>query len=176
MTSLFAAVQVRGLSQRSIVRTRDVRADPQVADTLGLAGCTPLVHLERLRLAGEEPLALDRIWMPATLARPLLEVDFTRTALYDELLAHCGIALTGGSEQVRAVSATRAERALLRVPAQVALLSIERTGCLHGRPIEYRHTLVRGDRFAVTASYDRHGYALTPNALTPNTLAPGEQS
>lgn len=168
LSSLFTAVEGRGLVQRSVVRALDVRADGTVATRLGLEESTPLVHLERLRLAGEEPLAIDRVWLPATLARPLLEVDFTRTGLYDELSRHCGITLTGGHEQVRALTASRAERALLQLPAQQAVLSIERTGCVDGRPVEWRHTLIRGDRFAVTTAFDRLGYRTTG---TPTTTA-----
>ena len=167
LASLFAAVESRGLEQRSVVRVLDERADGVAAVRLGLEESTPLVHLERLRLAGGEPLALDRAWLPAELARPLLEADFTRTALYDELATHCGVRLTGGRELVRAVVPSRAERALLAVPASAALLLVERTGCLHGRPVEYRQTLVRGDRYAVTADFDARGYALSSTGPPP---------
>ena len=166
LASLFAAVESRGLVQRSVVRVLDVRADGVVAVRLGLEESTPLVHLERLRLAGAEPLALDRVWLPAELAQPLLHADFTRTALYDELAAHCGIRLTGGREQVRAVVPSRAERALLQMPPTAALLLVERTGCLHGRPVEFRHTMVRGDRYAITAEFDTRGYQLSAGLST----------
>jgi GntR family transcriptional regulator len=161
LTSLFAEVESRGLEQRSVVRFLDTRRDGVIATRLGMEESTPLVYLERVRLAGSEPLALDRVWLPAAVATPLLDVDFTYTALYTELLSHCGIALTGGREQVRAVVPSRGERALLHVPAGVALLAVERTGCLHGRPLEHRHTLVRGDRFAVTADFRGRDYTLS---------------
>lgn len=161
LSSLFATVEARGLEQRSVVRRLVVLRDGVVAARLGLEEAAPLVFLERLRLAGDEPLALDRAWLPADLASPLLQVDFTRTALYDELAVHCGIRLTGGREQVRAVLATPGERTLLHLPTTAALLRVERTGCLHGRPVESRHTLVRGDRYAVSAEYDSRGYALS---------------
>lgn len=167
LASLFAAVESRGLEQRSIVRVLDVRADGVVAPRLGLEESTPLVHLERLRFAGAEPLALDRVWLPAELARPLLAADFTHTALYAELAVHCNVFLTGGREQVRAALASRAERALLHLPPDAALLVVERTGCLHGRPVEFRHTLVRGDRYAVTAAFDARGYQLTAGPPAP---------
>jgi GntR family transcriptional regulator len=160
LASLFASVEGRGLVQRSVVRRLEVRADGVIASRLGLEESAPLVHLERLRLAGDEPLALDRAWLPADIAAPLLQADFTRTALYDELAIHCGIQLTGGREQVRAVLATPGERRLLNLPLTAALLLVERTGCLHGRPLEFRHTLVRGDRFAVTAQLDGGGTRL----------------
>ncbi len=171
LASLFATVEASGLEQRSVVRALDVRADGVIAARLGLEESTPLVYLERLRLAGDEPLALDRAWLPERVARPLLHADFSHTALYDELATHCGVRLTGGREQVRAVQPTRAERALLRLPATAALLAVERTGCLHGRPLEFRHTLVRGDRYAVTASFDTRGYQITVGPPTPTFTA-----
>ncbi len=89
MSSLFAAVEAAGLEQRSVVRALQVRADGVIATRMRLEESTPLVYLERLRLAGDEPLALDRVWLPAELASPLLDVDFTHTALYTELLRSC---------------------------------------------------------------------------------------
>lgn len=175
LSSLFAAVEATGMEQRSVVRALEVRRDGRMAARLGCEESTPLVYLERVRLADDEPLALDRVWLPADLAEPLLAVDFRRTALYDELLARCGLRLTEGREQVRAVLPTAGERRLLHVPAGVALLAVERIGGLHGRPVELRHTLVRGDRFAVTA--ELHGRELAVSAghpdAAPRSTTPG---
>jgi len=176
LSSLFAAVEAAGLEQRSIVRALDVRRDGVIATRLLLEESAPLVYLERVRLAGDEPLALDRVWLPAEVAAPLLTVDFTHTALYAELLMHCGLRLTGGREQVRAVLPLHGERALLHVPAGVALLSVERTGCLDGRPLEYRQTFVRGDRFAVTAQYDGRSVQLSADDRSGRTFAVPERT
>lgn len=73
------------------------------------------------------------------------------------------VTLTGGQERVRAATPTRGERALLAVPDAVALLVLERTGCRHGRPVELRHTLVRGDRYAVTVRLDPRGCTHRPH-------------
>ncbi len=89
--SLFASVEAAGLRQHSVVRTLDARADGVVAVRLGLEESTPLLYLERLRLADDEPLAVDRVWLPARLAAPLLDVDFSHTARYTELSRRCGI-------------------------------------------------------------------------------------
>ncbi|MCF7552650.1 GntR family transcriptional regulator [Pseudonocardia sp. WMMC193] len=162
--SLFAAVERTGQVQRSIVHTLDLRADGVVAARLGLEESTPLVYLERLRLADDEPLAVDRVWLPGALAAPLLDVDFARTALYDEYARLCGVHLTGGQEQIRALVPGRGERDLLGLvrSSEVAVLAIDRLGCAHGRPVEWRQTIVRGDRFSVTASFPQHdGFQLT---------------
>ncbi|GAB3143286.1 phosphonate metabolism transcriptional regulator PhnF [Micromonospora sonneratiae] len=163
--SLFASVEAAGQHQRSVVRILDIRADGVVAARLGLEESTPLLHLERLRLADEEPLAVDRVWLPAQSAAPLLHVDFTHTALYDELAERCSIRLTGGEETIRAVLPTPAEQRLLEIPDGVAAFAIDRLAHHHGRPTEWRHTLVRGDRFAVTAAFSgRSGYRLDVTA------------
>ncbi|MEU3269942.1 GntR family transcriptional regulator [Saccharomonospora sp. NPDC006951] len=158
--SLFASVEAAGLSQHSVVHALDVRADGVVAERLGLDGSTPLVYLERLRLAGGEPLALDRVWLPASLAAPLLDVDFTHTGLYTELAARADLRLDTGHEEVHAVIPTESEQAHLG--ATTAAFSINRLGRAQGKPVEWRHTLVRGDRFALTAEFTAStGYRLT---------------
>ncbi len=159
--SLFASVEAAGLEQRSVVRALDLRADGVIAPRLDVEESTPLLYLERLRLAGEKPFAMDRVWLPASVAEPLLDADFTHTALYDELAARCGFRLTGGREHIRAVLPTTAERRLLELDDTTALFAIERLGERAGQPMEWRHTLVRGDRFALTADFTAHtGYRL----------------
>ena len=166
--SLFASVEAAGLEQRSVVRRLDIRADAHAADRLGLESSTPLLYLERLRLAGGEPLAHDRVWLPAERTRALLETDFGHTALYEELARRCGIRLTGGQERIQAVIPTGAERRLLGLSPDIAAFSIERIGCASGRPVEWRRTLIRGDRFAALAKFDaRAGYRLDLGAISP---------
>ena len=165
--SLFASVEAAGLEQRSVVRRLDICADAHIADRLGLESSTPLLYLERLRLAGGEPLAHDRVWLPAENTRALLETDFAHTALYDELARRCGIRLTGGQERIQAVIPTGAERRLLDLSPDVAAFSIERLGCASGRRVEWRRTLIRGDRFAALARFDaRAGYRLNLGAIS----------
>jgi GntR family transcriptional regulator len=78
--SLFSSVEASGLTQHSVVRALDVRADGVIASRLDLEASIPLVYLERLRFAGDEPLALDRVWLPKSLAEGLLEADFSHTS------------------------------------------------------------------------------------------------
>jgi DNA-binding transcriptional MocR family regulator len=71
--SLFASVEAAGLPQHSIVRAFDTRADALVAERLDLEASTPLIYLERLRLAGGEP-------SPAPRPRPRLAPRIPRHA------------------------------------------------------------------------------------------------
>lgn len=151
--SLFSSVEAAGMRQDSIVLALDERRDAQAAARLGLHDETPLVFLHRIRLADDEPLALDRVWLPAAVARPLLEADFTHTALYDELDLRCGVRPVGGSEEVDAVTLLRPQAASLATAPGAPAFSISRLGCAAGRPIEWRTTLVRADRFRIRTDF-----------------------
>ena len=151
--SLFRAVEANGVTQHSIVRALELRTDPAAASTLGLDPDAPLVYLERLRMADDLPLALDSVWLPADVAEPLLSADFSHTALYIELETRCGIRLTGGREDITAVVPARADADLLGLDERTAAFSIRRIGCMNSRPTELRHTLIRGDRFTVSARF-----------------------
>ena len=150
--SLFSSVEDSGFEQISEVRALDIRADGVVAPRLGLEESTPLLYLERLRLAGGSPLALDRVWLPASIGEPLLDVDFRHTSLYDQLSAATGIPVTGGVETVRAIIPSLAEHRVLQLQAPAAAFSVERVGTSRGVPIEWRHTLIRADRFALSSA------------------------
>jgi GntR family transcriptional regulator len=164
--SLHDSVEAAGLEQRSIVRVLEVRADSSAAAHLGIESDAPLVYLERLRLAAGEPLAIDHVWFPAKVAESLLAVDFTHTGFYDELANRTGIRLTGGKEHIHAVMPTRGERSLLKLGSGIAAFAIDRLGYVRDRPVEWRHTLVRGDRFSVIAAFSAGtGYRLDISSL-----------
>jgi GntR family transcriptional regulator len=166
--SLFASVESAGLRQTSVTRRQDLIADGVVADRLGLEASVSLFRLERLRLAGDEPLAVDTVWLPGDLGAPLLEVDFTHTSLYRELASRGGVRVDGGREHIRGVVPTPAEQRLLAIPATTGALLISRVGCAAGRPVEWRQTLIRGDRFSLLAEFSsRTGYRLAPDARYP---------
>ena len=151
--SLFQVVEEAGLPQRSTVlelgRTRDAFA----ASQLGVDAATELVVLARLRHAGDEPLAIDRVWLPADIAAPLLELDFTRTSLYDELERTVGRRPSTGEERIRAVVPEPEERRLPGLDIGDAVLCIHRLGLCEDRPVEWRTTLLRGDRFGFVAHW-----------------------
>jgi len=96
------------------------------------------------------------------LGAPLLEADLSHTSLYDELAARTGVRLEGGREGIRAVVLTRAEQRHLQITPTTGALAIGRLGYADGRPVEWRHTLIRGDRFSLLAEFShRIGYRLT---------------
>ncbi len=151
--SLFRSVEATGVEQRSQVRVLELRACVEVARALCVPVATEFVFLERLRLADGDPLALDRSWLPREIGEPLLSGRFEHASLYGELARLAGIRLTGGRESIRALVADTSTRRLLGIKAGTAVLAVTRIGCLQGRPIEFRESLIRGDRFSLSAQW-----------------------
>ncbi|MGH9114338.1 MAG: GntR family transcriptional regulator [Acidimicrobiales bacterium] len=151
--SLFRSVEAQGFVQRSVVRCLEERTDRQAAAVLDCEPDEPLVYLERLRLADEQPIVLDCSWMPARVARPLLGVDFTHTALYRELQDRCGVLLSSGWERMLPVLPTAEQRHLLCLGPRAPALSIERFARSGPSPVEWRHGVVRTDRVSFVARW-----------------------
>lgn len=153
MYSLFHELESRGIDQHSTTRATELQVAPDAAVRLGVPEDTPLVYLERIRLGDDEPIAWDRAWLVPDLGAPLLEADLTHTALYDEWERTAGVRLTGGRESIRAVLPTEEQRGWLRMQDDEAALEVERVGQLGERAVEFRITLVRGNRFSFVAQW-----------------------
>jgi GntR family transcriptional regulator len=163
--SLFRSIEAQGVRQASRVLQLQECVDEDAARRLDLPPAAPLILLSRLRCAGEEPLALDRVWLPAEIARPLLDADFGRTALYDELVARCGVVMVEGWERIRPVLPTAAEREVLQQPEGGAVFAIERLGRSADRVVEWRVSLIRGDRYAFVADWRASAALGAPRGL-----------
>ena len=160
LSSLFDSVAAQGATPRSDVLRLATTVNASVCADLGLPEATELVVIERLRYADDQPIAHDISWLPADVARPLLERDLSHAALYAELQA-LGIAIDGGSERVTAERAPRHIADLLRLPADAPVLYLERRATSQGRAIEWRETHVRADRFSLEAEWSSTGSTLT---------------
>ncbi|WP_234430612.1 GntR family transcriptional regulator [Streptomyces sp. NRRL F-4489] len=168
--SLFRDLEAQGVEQRSEVLRLERTADATVAGHLGVVPDAPLVVLERLRLADGEPLAHDTAYLPADIAEPLLDADFGHTSLYGELARRCGVKVSGGRERIAPFLPDIRQAWLLGLADREAAFAIERLGRAGERPVEWRETVVRGDRFAFVAEWSdaSRAVALAPRAAAPS--------
>ena len=168
--SLFRSVEEQGFVQRSHVLDLSARVDPAVATRLKVKTRSKLVYLHRVRFADDVPIAVDELWIPHSLAAPVLVADFAHTSLYNELEARCGIRPGAGSERITPTIPTAEESVLLQVnPGEPAFL-IERSTEYQGAPLEWRRTVVRGDHYAFVTTWDAIGTA--PTAKVSTSRAP----
>lgn len=149
--TLAGTVTGHGGKVRTVVLTVDTRTDAAAAARLDQPTSAALVYVERLRCADGEPLAVDRSWLPCTLAHRLLDADLTDASLYDVLGERCRLTIDHISERIRPVVPSRPVRTMLDLRPDVAVFSVERIASMGGVPVEWRHTILRGDRFAYAA-------------------------
>lgn len=96
LTSLFDDLILSGRNPRTeVLKLETAPAGDRVAIALGIEPGDPVIVLERLRYANDEPLAVMRNWMPENLIEPLLTM--TRTT-YN----HSGQAVETGDHFYRA--------------------------------------------------------------------------
>lgn len=151
--SLFDSVEQTGVEQASEVLALEEVTNTVAATHLEVSAKTPLILLSRLRLAGGEPLAVDRAWLPKSIAKPLLDVDWSHTALYEEL-RNCGAPVPNqGWERLTPVVPSAADRKRLALRPKAAAFFLERLGSRDGAPIEWRTTTIRGDRYRFVAEW-----------------------
>lgn len=140
------------MSQHSSIRTAEMSRSAHAAERLGLDAGTDLVHIARTRYADEEPLAEDEVWLGPE-ARGVLDMDLSNTALYEALQSSCGLTLTSGNETLHSINLSADQARSLSCDSGSAAFYIERIGRIGDRPLEWRQTVIRGDRFTVSTSY-----------------------
>lgn len=151
--SLARTAEDLGLAERSEVLALRTEPAGAAAGPLGIAPGDEVVHVERLRHVGEEPLSLHRSWLPAEQASALAGCDLRTGSLYDALATACGVRVTGGWERIRPAIPEPDVRRRLGLRAQTAVLVVERLALAGTVPVEWRHSVVRGDRYCFRADW-----------------------
>ncbi|MGH3089635.1 MAG: GntR family transcriptional regulator, partial [Rubrobacteraceae bacterium] len=114
----------------------EVRCPPDIAEQLGIPAATHVLHFERLRVAGRDPIALMQNFIPAD----LLDIDresLEQVGLY-ELMRKSGITPHVATQTIGARKAGAEESELLEIEPGDPVLTMNRVAYdPSGRPIEY---------------------------------------
>ena len=148
LTSLWDDLAKTGRAPRTEVRSLEVGpASDLVAGALGLAPGSPVTTLERIRFAGDEPLAIMRNAVPVEVVR--LDADVLhRRGLY-ELLRAAGRMPRIATQVVGAKAASAAEARLLGEPRGAPMLTMTRTAWDEGgRGVEYGSHVYPANRYS----------------------------
>ena len=146
--SFTAEMQRRGLDPETrLIVARPESAGERVAEALGLGPGSPTLYLERLRLAGGEPILLEQVHLPAERFPGLLASDLEHESLYDLLERRYDTRIVRAREALEPVLLRAREAALLDQPRRTPALLIEGlASTADDRPVEFSRTYVRGDR------------------------------
>jgi GntR family transcriptional regulator len=153
---LARAIVAAGLEEESrVIEIVELPAADDVAAALGVLAGEPIVWIERLRVAGGEPLALDRsaLRLNEPCRQSVLVAELGHGSLYDLLTELCGISVTGAVEQVRAVTCSAADRSLLQLNRGEGVLEVERVAYAGADPVEWRRSLFRGSAYVLGARW-----------------------
>lgn len=148
LTSLYDDLAAAGRKPRtSVLANETVPADPEVATELGIDPGEPVVRMERLRLAGEEPLAILRNWLPTRVLEPT-DAELESTGLY-QLIRATGVHMRIAKQRIGARGATSAEGRLLAERKGAPLLTMQRTAYDdHGRAVEHGDHVYRAETYS----------------------------
>jgi len=148
LTSLHDDLTQNGQEPRTEVRSFNVEPmTDHVADLMGLPAGTAASHIERLRFAGGEPLALMTNIVPADVLALTAEA-LTDHGLYD-LLRAAGRVPRMARQVVGARAATAAEARLLGESAGTPVLTMTRTAWdAGGQAVEYGSHIYRASRYS----------------------------
>jgi GntR family transcriptional regulator len=126
LTSLYDDLRETGQEPRTRVLVNRLGPAPaHVAEQLRIEPESRVVHLERLRLVGVEPLAVMRNWLPEWLLRPS-DHELETHGLY-ELLRAGGVRLIAARQRISACRAPAHDARLLGEPRSAPLLTMQRT-------------------------------------------------
>ena len=127
-----------------------VPASPEIAAKLQVAFGADLFILTRLRLAAEEPMGLQTVYVPLELAPGLPEIDFGAASLYDTLEHRFGLLPDHATQLHYATIADAGQAQLLGIAQGAPLVGGERLTFLRGgRPLELTYSAMRGDRYQI---------------------------
>jgi GntR family transcriptional regulator len=114
-----------GLTARSrVVSSAVVNRDHEIAARLGLPPTARLGRLERVRLAGEEPVALEVCYWSADQYPSLQHAPLDKTSLFSMLEQECGVQLAYADEEIDATDADSRMAELLQIGRGTPLLRI----------------------------------------------------
>jgi len=115
----------RGLAPRSrVLAAKMVEHQVEVAARLGLPATSSLVKVDRLRLTGEEPFALESCYLPGPEFAGLVTAPLGKSSLFATLQHDYGVELAYADEEVDATPADAHNAELLAVPRGAPLLRI----------------------------------------------------
>ena len=142
-------MQARGFQVRSqVLAFRAESAAPATAAQLGLETGGKVIFLHRVRFTDDEPLAVERVYLPFGRFNALLNNDMAARSLYTVLEQEFDCYPTVADETVEAVILTANDADVLQVAhGSPALLARRITRDRDSMPIEAVETLYRADRY-----------------------------
>jgi GntR family transcriptional regulator len=151
LTSLSGFVEdMRSLGRHPSARLLDKRivpANESVARQLAIAKDTPVVRIQRVRLADNAPLSFDETYLPREIGEKVIENDLETEPIFSLLEQKYNTPLVEAEYRLEAVSADATVARALGIGVGSPIFLIERTSySAKHQPIDYEKLYYRGDQ------------------------------
>ncbi|GAB7388956.1 phosphonate metabolism transcriptional regulator PhnF [Bacillaceae bacterium] len=149
LTNFTSDMLSRGMKPGAkVLALNTIPATKKIAEKLNLREGDHVVELFRLRLADEEPMALERSFLPYAKVSPILEEELENKSLYELLRNRCNLHLVRAKQTIEISYCNPQDAALLEIAPDTPSLLIERiTFTEDGQPVEYVRSYYRADRY-----------------------------
>ena len=145
------APSAEGTWTSHVVTFRTSPAGPSRATRFGVAADAPILRIVRVRLVEGEPIAIERLDVPAALVPDLGPADLESGNFYHLLRDRHGILVCDAVQTMEPTVANPEQAELLDIEVYAPLLQVERTTKdTTGRVVEFAHSVYRGDRYRIT--------------------------
>jgi GntR family transcriptional regulator len=153
LTSYTEDMRRQGLASRSrLLSVAHLRADEELARRLDLRPRARVLRVERLRMASEEPMAIETTHLDAARFPGLAKLLGGSVSLYAVLATEYDVHLAQAEETIETVPAPPKEAELLETTVGYPMLLLSRhSRDTLGRPVEYALSFYRGDRYKFVA-------------------------
>lgn len=159
----FGVPPAGGVWTSRLLEFRTLPAGARVGRRLRMSPAAEIRYVARLRLVDGSPMAIEHLHVPAALVPDLTGEELERGDLYEHFRDRHGVQVSEAVQSIEPTVVTRAEADLLDVPELSPALLFERLTTDTGdRPVEYVHSLYRGDRYRIVSRL-----ALGPRAARP---------
>jgi len=150
-TSFSADMRARGLRPGGhTVFAQESPAGMVLSAVLGIAPNSPVLHVRRLRIADDIPMALEDLHVPCDLAPTLTGEDLEDASFYEVLADRFGHAIVAGTQTVEPCLTEPDVAALLGIEPGAPAFCFERTSRTSAdRVVEFVHSVYRGDRYRI---------------------------
>lgn len=134
-----------------LMRVDEERPPAEVVKALRLGARGTAWRIDRVRLADDQPMAIEQGWYPRLLLPDLDTQDLTGS-LYTLVAERYGLVIDGAEQTLWGEAAAGATARRLEAPVHTPLLVFRRLSSAAGRPVEYVVSRYRGDRYQVHMS------------------------
>ncbi len=149
LTGFTEDIQARGQQPSTrVLSAQMLPASEAVAEKLREDVGHLVFCIQRLRLADEEPLAIELSHINFKGCEKLLEEDLEHNSLYNLLESKYGIPLMEAEQELEAGLASAEDAQMLKIPAGSSVLHIRRTTFTDRyQPIEYAQSVYCGNKY-----------------------------